>query len=78
MTADDVKRRIEAGIPGAKAEVSGDDAHFSAMVVAPAFAGLTRIQQHQMVYATLREEMASQAVHALALKTSAPSEETAR
>ena len=72
MDASDVKRKIEAGIPGAVADVSGTDAHFSAVVTAVAFAGKTMIQQHQMVYATLRDEMASQDVHALALKTRTP------
>ena len=72
MEASDVKRKIEAGIPGALAEVSGTDAHFTAVVVAPAFAGRSLVQQHQMVYATLKHEMASQEVHALALKTRVP------
>jgi acid stress-induced BolA-like protein IbaG/YrbA len=72
MEAADVQRKIEQGIPGAKAEVTGSDAHFTAVVVAEAFAGRTLVQQHQLVYATLRDEMASQQVHALALKTSAP------
>lgn len=69
MTADEIARRIEAKIPGARAEVSGEDAHFSAQVTAPGFAGLTRIEQHQMIYALFKDEMASQAIHALALKT---------
>ena len=72
MEAVDVQRKIEAGIPGARAQVTGDDAHFTAVVVAPAFAGKSRSQQHQMVYATLRDEMASQQVHALALQTRVP------
>ena len=72
MNAADVKRKIEAGIPGARAEVSGEDAHFSAVVVAEAFAGKSVVAQHRLVYATLQDEMASQQVHALALKTSAP------
>ena len=72
MEAADVQRKIEQGIPGAKVEVTGSDAHFTAVVVAEAFAGRTLVQQHQLVYATLRDEMASQQVHALALKTSAP------
>ena len=71
MTAAEIARRIEAALPGARATVAGEDAHFSAEVVAPGFAGKTRIQQHQMIYALFRDEMASQAIHALALKTSA-------
>ena len=74
MDAVDVKQKIEAGLPGSQADVTGNDAHFSATVTAEAFAGKTMIQQHQLVYATLRDEMASQQVHALALKTRLPTE----
>jgi stress-induced morphogen len=41
-------------------------------VVSSAFAGLSRVQQHQMIYKALHEELASEAIHALALKTSTP------
>jgi acid stress-induced BolA-like protein IbaG/YrbA len=74
MTADEIARRIEAALPGARAEVSGEDAHFSAVVSAPAFAGRTRIEQHKMIYDLFRDEMASEAIHALALRTNAPQE----
>ena len=74
-TAEDVKRRIEAGLPGAVVEVrtfSGSD-HFDATVEATQFEGKSRIEQHQMVYATLGELLGGP-VHALALKTRAPGE----
>ena len=71
MTADEIARRIEAALPGARAEVSGEDAHFSAVVSAPAFAGRSRIEQHKMIYDLFRDEMASEAIHALALRTTA-------
>ena len=46
-TAEDVKARIEAKIPGARAAVeSADNVHFTAHVVAEAFSGLSRIEQH--------------------------------
>ena len=48
-----IKARIEAAIPGASAEVedwTGGGDHFRAVVVADAFAGLSRIQQHRLVY----------------------------
>lgn len=72
MEAVDVQRRIEAGIAGARATVTGSDAHFSAVVVAEAFEGKSLVEQHRMVYATLRDEMKSQQVHALALETRSP------
>lgn len=74
MTADEIQRRIEASIAGARASVEGGDAHFSAVVIAGGFEGKTRIERHQMIYALFRDEMASQAIHALALKTSTPQE----
>ena len=49
-TPQDLKERIEAGIPGATADVTGDGHHFNAVVSAPAFRGLSRIAQHRLVY----------------------------
>lgn len=69
MNVREIEKKIRRGIPDARVEVVGEDAHFSALVVSPAFEGKSRIEQHQMVYALLREEMASQAVHALQLRT---------
>jgi acid stress-induced BolA-like protein IbaG/YrbA len=74
VNASDIQQRIEQLIPGAKATVEGADQHFSALVVAGAFAGKSRIERHQMIYALFRNEMASQAIHALALRTSTPDE----
>ena len=71
-TADELKQRIEAAIPGATASVeSPDDVHFSAHVRAPAFAGMSRVQQHRMVYDIFTGELGG-AIHALSLKTEAP------
>ena len=75
MTPDDIARRIEAAFPGAEVEVEGSDAHFSARIVSERFAGKTRIEQHRMIYDLFREEMASQAIHALALRTMAPEQQ---
>ncbi|PCJ33274.1 MAG: BolA family transcriptional regulator [Gammaproteobacteria bacterium] len=72
MNALDIKKMIEAGLPEAEVKVLGDDGqHFEAHVVCPSFAGKTLIAQHKMVYATLGDSFES-ALHALALKTSAP------
>jgi acid stress-induced BolA-like protein IbaG/YrbA len=72
MTPQDIAQRIEDSLPGARVEVSGADAHFSATIVSEAFAGKTRVEQHQMIYALFREEMTTQAIHALALRTLTP------
>jgi stress-induced morphogen len=71
-TADDVKARIEATIPGATADVeSPDDVHFNARVVADAFAGMSRIEQHRLVYSAFEGELGGE-IHALQLKTEIP------
>ena len=65
---------IEDGLPGARAQVQGDDGvHFEATVVAEAFRGKLPLARHRMVYATLGELMGG-AIHALALKTVTPDE----
>jgi len=69
--ADDIKLRIEAAIPGARAEVedwTGGGDHFRARVSAPAFAGLSRIEQHRLVYKVFGEEIGGP-IHALSLTT---------
>jgi acid stress-induced BolA-like protein IbaG/YrbA len=69
MTKDEIRTLIEAGLPGARVTVIGDDGrHFEADVVSSAFAGKTMIQQHRMVYAALGERMGRD-IHALQLKT---------
>ena len=71
-TTSEVKARIEARIPGSTAEVqSPDNVHFNARVVADAFAGLSRIEQHRLVYAAFDGELGGE-IHALQLKTETP------
>jgi acid stress-induced BolA-like protein IbaG/YrbA len=67
-TPRELKQRIEAGIPGARAEVSGDGHHFSAVVAAPAFAGLSRLAQHRLVYDVFGTEVGGR-IHALSIQT---------
>jgi stress-induced morphogen len=67
----EIKRRIEEGIPGARAEVqdfTGGGDHFEATVIAPAFAGLSRLEQHRLVYGVFGNEIGGP-IHALSLKT---------
>jgi stress-induced morphogen len=70
-TADELKRRIETAIPGARAEVedyTGGGDHFRASVIAPAFAGRSRIDQHRLVYDVFGDEIGGP-IHALSLTT---------
>jgi stress-induced morphogen len=74
MDAGEIEQLIKAAIPGAVVTIEdlrGDGDHYAAHVTAEAFAGKTRIQQHQMVYQALRGRMGDQ-LHALALQTAVP------
>ena len=74
MNPDTIRRLIEQGLPGARAQVQGDDGvHFEATVVSEQFAGKLPLARHRMVYATLGERMGGE-IHALALKTLTPDE----
>ncbi|MEA2322128.1 MAG: hypothetical protein QOD81_1978 [Solirubrobacteraceae bacterium] len=73
-TTEELKQRIEAAIPDASAEVedwTGGGDHFRATVVSPAFAGLSRIQQHRLVMDVFEGEIGG-AIHALSVKTQTP------
>jgi stress-induced morphogen len=74
MAADDIERLIRDAIPDAEVtitDLAGDGDHYSARVVSPTFAGKTRIQQHQKVYAALGGRVGGE-LHALQLQTAAP------
>ena len=73
---DVVKAAIQRAMPDAQIAVedlTGGGDHLQVTVVSTAFTGLTRIRQHQLVYGALRQELASEAIHVLALQTSTPS-----
>ena len=74
MDAAEIEKLILESLPDAKItirDLAGDGDHYAAEVVSAAFAGKSRVQQHQMVYAALKGNMGGQ-LHALALQTSAP------
>ena len=72
-----IEQSIREGLPCTHLEVSGDGAHFEAVIVSPSFQGLSRVRQHQLVYAALGERMRSE-IHALSMKTYSPEEWAAR
>jgi len=64
---------IEAALPGAEAEVTdetGTGDHIRATVTAPQFDGLSRIDQHRLVKAAVKERFDDGTIHALSVKTS--------
>ncbi|HLH11844.1 MAG TPA: BolA family transcriptional regulator [Methylovirgula sp.] len=74
MPAAEIERMIKQSLPDAEVEITdlaGDNDHYAAKVVSSAFAGKSKLQQHQLVYQALGGNM-GQALHALQLTTSAP------
>ena len=72
---DAVQEAIRRALPDAAVEVedlTGGGDHLQVRVVSSAFAGLSRVRQHQLVYGALRQELASEAIHALAVQTATP------
>jgi acid stress-induced BolA-like protein IbaG/YrbA len=72
-------QKVEASIvdklPDAKVivnDLTGGGDHLEAIVVSSEFTGKTRVKQHQLIYEALKDEMATEAIHALALKTYTP------
>jgi stress-induced morphogen len=74
MQASDIEAMIKVALPDAQVEIrdlAGDGDHYSATVISEAFRGLTRLKQHQLVYAALQGKMGGE-LHALALQTQTP------
>ena len=74
MDAREIEALIKQSLPDAQVtiqDLAGDGDHYAAQVISSEFAGKTRVQQHQMVYAALQGRMGG-VLHALALNTSAP------
>ena len=71
----EISEAIKRVIPDAQItieDLSGSGDHLEVNVISNAFVGLSLIRQHQLVYGALKEELASEAIHALALNTSTP------
>jgi len=74
MDASEIERMIKEALPDAQVQIDdlrGDGDHYAATVTSSAFAGLSRVKQHQLVYAALKGRMGGQ-LHALALTTQTP------
>jgi acid stress-induced BolA-like protein IbaG/YrbA len=73
VRAESIKSSIESGLECNSVEVTGDGHHFEAVIVSPAFRGLSRVARHRLVYAALGERMREE-VHALSMVTQSPEE----
>ena len=74
MAANEIETMIKDALPGAEVEMrdlAGDNDHWAAKVIAPQFAGKSRVQQHKMVYEALDGKMGG-VLHALQLTTEPP------
>jgi stress-induced morphogen len=74
MPASEIQALIEAAIPDAEVtirDLAGDGDHYAARIVSASFAGLSRVRQHQKVYAALGGRMGGE-LHALQLETAVP------
>jgi len=77
ITPEEIKSTLEKALPGAIIEMqdlTGGGDHWQLYVVSSAFEGKGLIEQHRMVNEALKEEMADQRIHALALKTYTPAQ----
>lgn len=73
MSAPDIEAHLREAFPDAEIELvdlAGDGDHWKAIIASGAFAGKTRVAQHQLVYAALKGKMGG-VLHALALETKA-------
>jgi stress-induced morphogen len=77
MAAADLEAELREAFPDAEIlieDLAGDGDHYRARITSPAFRGLPRVRQHQLVYAALKGKVESGELHALALETGAPAE----
>ncbi len=73
-SSEDLRQRIEAALPGARVRIedlTGGGDHFRAEVVSDRFEGLSRIEQHKLIYGVFGDEVGGP-IHALSIKTSTP------
>ena len=74
ITSEEVTLLIKQTLPDAQIDVKdlGGGDHLEVNVISAKFSGLTLVQQHQLVYGALKNELKTETIHALALKTSTP------
>ena len=74
ITAQEVTLLIKEKLPDAQIDVKdlGGGDHLEVNVVSAKFSGLSLVQQHQLIYSALQNELKTETIHALALKTSTP------
>ena len=75
VSPDEITSTLERALPGSTVQVrdlTGGGDHFQVVIVSALFEGKGLVDQHQMIYAALRDALGSERIHALALKTFTP------
>jgi acid stress-induced BolA-like protein IbaG/YrbA len=73
VTAESIKTSIATGLACEHVEVRGDGHHWEALIVSTSFEGLSKVRQHQLVYAALGDRMREE-IHALSMTTLTPAQ----
>jgi acid stress-induced BolA-like protein IbaG/YrbA len=73
VTPESIRTSIAEALRCEHVEVRGDGQHWEAVIVSAAFEGLSKVRQHQLVYAALGDRMRAE-IHALSMKTVTPAE----
>ena len=73
VTPESIKASIAAAFPCEHLDVRGDGQHWEAVIVSPAFDGIPKVRQHQLVYAALGDRMREE-IHALSMTTLTPAQ----
>lgn len=74
LKPEQIEAWIRGGLECTQLDVAGDGRHFEALIVSPAFAGLSRVQRQQRVNALLREHFETETLHALSMRCLTPEE----
>lgn len=70
----DIQQRLESRFPGAQVDVDGDGYKYRVNVISKFFAGMPKVKRHQCIYAVLKDDIASGALHAVTIQALTPEE----
>ena len=74
METEEIKNLITAGLADAQIDIDGSDGKYLVRIISASFEGLTQVQRHQAVYATVQAQIQSGELHALSIEAPTPAE----
>lgn len=74
MEPSEIKEILQAALALDEVHVKGDGSHFEVIAVSDIFDGMSRVKKQQTIYAPLTEQLRTNAIHALSIKTLTPAE----